>query len=185
MNRSHCRHNNLCSGQSAALRGDVCLILPFLMILGACSLFNNDGPKYPTLEKEDLVGCWYVPQTEGSLRCEEACYSSTNLYYAIAVYDNTPIQFSFTEYSGTYVLYRGGSVGGSDLGLGYKKVHSGNPSKIDSSGFGVGMTIVRDTLYEIAAGHHNLLLRGIRSDSLRYCRPHWRIFSRPPDWDLP
>ena len=185
MNEDRFRHNDSHAGQAAALRIDTRLLLMACLVFCSCDFINSNDPKYPPVEKEDLVGCWYeTPPTIGN--CREQCYSAKGLFYQIGLTDMGTLGIVFSEDSGSYSLYPGGAIGGSNLLVKYKWVSSNKPSEVDSGGGGLeGHTIIRDTLYSIVGGRNNLIQARIRSDSLHTCRPHWRIFSRPPDWDLP
>jgi hypothetical protein len=72
-----------------------------------------------------------------------------------------------------------GSVIDSDLLAAY----SVKPKDTTRVNYKAHYTLGDGTLSEILPGG-NERLSFKRSDSTRNCRPHWRVFTKPSDWDL-
>jgi hypothetical protein len=150
----------------------------FLLLFFLFGCADDPGPDYPPLKKEQLVGCWAQVVPEVWLSCREQCFSNDGKYYDLAINlpDDQGVK-NFSERSGTYRII---GVNGIDFSyLVSDNVHHG----IDSSSTSYKYTIISDTLNYITDGHP--LEPWTRSDSLKNCGSHWRLFPKPADWELP
>lgn len=155
--------------------GTVLYLLSLLFLFG-CT--NDPGPDYPPLKKGQLVGCWVKVVPEAWLSCREQCFSDYGKYYDLAI--NLPDDqgaINFSERSGTYGI---NGLNGIDFSyMVTDNVHRG----MDSSNSSYKYAIIRDTLTYIEDGHPPE--PWARSDSVKNCGTHWRLFPKPANWELP
>lgn len=149
------------------------LALSTLVVLSSC-LFKEDDP-YPPISKAKLAGCW-VANAPFEGECEERCYTSGGGDYSISVSGmDKPGQLSAVEGIGKCTL------SGNTLSYQTKFGNTGSPNDTATRSGDLTYTIIRDTLYSITKGGRNGYAR---SDSINNCKPHWRVFPKPADWDL-
>ena len=151
-------------------------VLVSMTLLAGC--FGDGGSPYPSLNNAQLVGCWFMPSPYPGSACVEGCYSESGRFYSKTAYHPIPsIPNPFTEASGVYSL-----GGGTDIAISIAK-KSNFDSDIDSSKYNPHLTIINDTLNDIASD--GTLYPYIRSDSDHNCGAHWLLFPMPSDWELP
>ncbi len=157
------------------------LAMKALIVLSAAlpmgCLFGGGEEDYPNLNKSALVGCWSdVRPAEG--RCEERCFSAGGRQYDLVLSQSVePGVQNVYETVGTYTV--SGSIIASDLVSAY----SVKPEDTIQFSFRAHYTLSGGILSKILPGGNDRLSFS-RSDSTRNCRPHWRIFKKPSDWDL-
>ncbi len=149
------------------------LVLAAALPLGC---FFDSGDEYPNLDKAALVGCWSdIRPLEGV--CNERCFTSGGGQYYLHVSGlNQPGQENVGEHLGTYRV--SGHVIVSTLTF----ANAAHPTDTSITNYEAGFTLRAGVLTEITPGGGRLSFP--RSDSSRNCRPHWRVFKKPSDWDL-
>ncbi len=147
-----------------------------LVFLAGC--INDGGDRYPALNKNQLVGCWVMPNPYPGATCVENCYSeSGKIYFKTTYPPSQSYPNFFTEEVGFYSLGRG-----TDVTISRTEKSNVKPD-IDTAQYSANFTIIRDTLNDIAANGY--MYPYIRSDSLHNCGAHWLLFPKPTDWALP
>ena len=140
--------------------------------------FGDGGSDYPPLKKSQLVGCWMRLVPEIGTPCQEECFSNSNAFYLRA--NDRPSQSlgqTFSEFSGQYQLDGG-------VSLTVNAVFKNNvQDTINRDKYTDSYTIINDTLNSISPSGE--LSPFIRSDSIHNCGPHWMLFPKPADWELP
>ena len=152
--------------------------LAIACFLALCGCFGSDDGSYPALEKGKLAGCWVQNPGRASAECAEYCFSVTGKEYAKFVYAaGASGKVRFVELYGSY------SISGANILNGSYVARNNVDSQSDTSGGEGGYTIIRDTLNAI--GPNGNLDPYARRDTTNNCGPHWQLFSRPADWELP
>ena len=140
--------------------------------------FWDNSSDYPPLKKTEVVGCWVEINPTGEGNCTEYCYSQTGKSYLKYIYKSHQSgEISFVEGLGNYLL-----TGGTGLKFNSIDKHSLN-AEIDTSSFSANLTIIRDTLNDISPT--GTLNPYARRDTTHNCGPHWMLFPKPADWELP
>ena len=140
--------------------------------------FGDGGSDYPPLKKSQLVGCWVeiFPPSKGE--CAEQCFSQNGTVYRKKKYPTSTNGLEyFVEWNGSYRL-----LGGLDLNVNISS-RSSQDTQIVTDEFKQATTIIRDTLNYIAK--NGTLDPYARRDSTHNCGPHWMLFPKPADWELP
>ena len=140
--------------------------------------FGDGGSDYPPLKKSQLVGCWERLHPASNISCFEQCFSKNDAVYLKSIDPNLSdgSQY-FVEWTGSYSL-----LGNVDLNL--KLASKNNQGKnFPQEELKVSYTILRDTLNDISP--NGTLDPYVRRDTTHNCGPHWMLFPKPADWELP
>ncbi|MDB5104888.1 MAG: hypothetical protein JWP91_2577 [Fibrobacteres bacterium] len=152
------------------------LAMACLLALEGCIGSEEDG--YPALDRKKAIGCWVQNPGRNAAECAEFCLSATGAEYMKFVYTPGPDgKIRFAELFGTYVLSGDNVMTGSHLS------RNNVDNRSDSSRSEGSYTIIRDTLNAISP--NGVLDPYAHRDTVNNCGPHWQLFPRPADWELP